>query len=118
LVSFLPYPHLETPRADSIGLVSQSGALAQSLAQAVEHGTSFSHVLTSGNSCDVDVADLVAYLADEPGCKAIACVFEGLSDPQRMIAAAELCWQRNKPLLINKLATGAQGAAAALSHTG
>lgn len=118
LVSFLPYPRLDTPRADSIALVSQSGALAQSLAQAIEHGTSFSHVLTSGNSCDVDVADLVAYLADDPGCKAIACVFEGLSDPQRMIAAAELCWQRNKPLLINKLATGAQGAAAALSHTG
>jgi acetate---CoA ligase (ADP-forming) len=118
LVSFLPYPRLDAPRADSIGLVSQSGALAQSLAQAIEHGTSFSHVLTSGNSCDVDVADLVAYLADDPGCKAIACVFEGLSDPQRMIAAAELCWQRNKPLVINKLATGAQGAAAALSHTG
>ena len=118
LVSFLPYPRLDAPRADSIGLVSQSGALAQSLAQAIEHGTSFSHVLTSGNSCDVDVADLVAYLADEPGCKAIACVFEGLADPQRMIAAAELCWQRNKPLLINKLATGAQGAAAAMSHTG
>jgi acyl-CoA synthetase (NDP forming) len=118
LVSFLPYPRLDAPRVDSIGLVSQSGALAQSLAQAIEHGTSFSHVLTSGNSCDVDVADLVAYLADEPGCKAIACVFEGLSDPQRMIEAAELCWQRNKPLIINKLATGAQGAAAALSHTG
>jgi acyl-CoA synthetase (NDP forming) len=118
LVSFLPYPRLDTPRLDSIGLVSQSGALAQSLAQAIEHGTSFSHVLTSGNSCDVDVADLVAYLADEPGCKAIACVFEGLSDPQRMIKAAELCWQRNKPLVINKLATGEQGAAAALSHTG
>jgi acetate---CoA ligase (ADP-forming) len=118
LVSFLPYPRLDAPRELSIGLVSQSGALAQSLAQAIEHGTSFSHVFTSGNSCDVDVADLVAYLADEPSCKAIACVFEGLADPQRMIAAAELCWQRNKPLLINKLATGEQGAAAAMSHTG
>jgi acyl-CoA synthetase (NDP forming) len=118
LVSFLPYPRLDTPREQSIGLVSQSGALAQSLAQAIEHGTSFSHVFTSGNSCDVDVADLVAYLADEPACKAIACVFEGLADPQRMIEAAELCWQRGKPLLINKLATGEQGAAAAMSHTG
>ncbi|HSB97786.1 MAG TPA: CoA-binding protein, partial [Spongiibacteraceae bacterium] len=118
LVSFLPYPRLDTPRELSIGLVSQSGALAQSLAQAIEHGTSFSHVFTSGNSCDVDVADLVAYLADDPACKAIACVFEGLADPQRMIEAAELCWRRNKPLLINKLATGEQGAAAAMSHTG
>lgn len=118
LVSFLPYPHLETPRADSIGLVSQSGALAQSLAQAIEHGTSFSHVFTSGNSCDVDAADLVAYLAEDPACKVVACVFEGLADPHRLLEAAELCRAADKPLLIHKLATGEQGAAAALSHTG
>lgn len=118
LVSFLPYPRLDAPRADSIGLVSQSGALAQSLAQAIEHGTSFSHVFTSGNSCDVDAADLVAYLADDPACKVVACVFEGLADPQRLLDAAALCWAADKPLLIHKLATGEQGAAAALSHTG
>jgi len=118
LVSFLPYPRLDEPRAQSIGLVSQSGALAQSLAQAIEHGTSFSHVFTSGNSCDVDAADLVAYLAEDPACKVVACVFEGLADPRRLLDAAALCWAADKPLLIHKLATGEQGAAAALSHTG
>ena len=118
LVSFLPYPRLPAPRADSIGLVSQSGALAQSLAQAIEHGTSFSHVLTSGNSCDVDAADLVAYLAGDDGCKVVACVFEGLKDPHRLLEAAQLCRHAGKPLLIHKLATGEQGAQAALSHTG
>ncbi len=102
----------------SIGIVSQSGSLGFSLAQAVERGTSVSHVLTSGNSCDVDVADYVAYLAGDPACRAIACVFEGMAHPLRMIRAAELCWQAGKPLVMYKMATGRAGAAAAMSHTG
>ena len=75
--------HGETARA--IGLVAQSGALGMALAQAVTRGVSFSHVLTSGNSCDVDMADYVAYLAEEPACRAIACTFEGMADPKRLI---------------------------------
>ena len=67
----------------SIGIISQSGALGMALAQAVVRGVSFSHVLTSGNSCDVDMADYVSYLADDPSCAAIACVFEGMAEPER-----------------------------------
>ena len=53
--------------AATIGLVSQSGALGNALSQAAECGIPFSHRLTAGNSCDVDVADLVAYrLRQEP----------------------------------------------------
>src|SRR5690606_30498343 len=79
---------------------------------------SISHVLASGNSCDVDVADLVRYLADDPACKAIACVFEGMQQPQRMLDAAAHAQACGKPLVVFKVATGEQGATAALSHTG
>ena len=102
----------------AIGIVSQSGSLGFSLAQAVERGTSISHVLTSGNSCDVDVADYVAALAEDPACRAIACVFEGMADPRRMIRAAEIAWRAGKPLILYKMATGTAGAQAAMSHTG
>jgi acetate---CoA ligase (ADP-forming) len=105
-------------RGRAIGLVSQSGALGMALAQAVTRGVQFSHVLTSGNSCDIDMADCVAYLVDDPACSVIACVFEGMSDPGRLLAAAELAWQADKPLVVYKMATGDDGAAAAMSHTG
>jgi acetyl-CoA synthetase len=88
------------------------------LAQAVTRGVSFSHVLTSGNSCDIDMADCVAYLVDDPACAVIACLFEGMSEPERLLAAAELAWQADKPLVVYKMATGEEGATAALSHTG
>jgi acetate---CoA ligase (ADP-forming) len=88
------------------------------LAQAVTRGVRFSHVLTSGNSCDIDMADCVAYLVDDPACAVIACVFEGMAEPSRLLAAAELAWQADKPLVVYKMATGEEGAAAAISHTG
>ena len=102
----------------AVGIVSQSGSLGFALAQAIERGVSISHVLTAGNSCDVDVADEVAYLVQDESCRAIACLFEGMADPGRMIAAAELAWQAGKPLVMYKMATGTEGARAAMSHTG
>jgi acyl-CoA synthetase (NDP forming) len=117
-VTFMDITPIPAPRRQSIGMVSQSGALGMALAQAVVRGVSFSHVLTSGNSCDVDMADYISYLADDPSCSAIACVFEGMAEPERMLIAAERAWQRDKPLIVFKMATGAQGAAAAMSHTG
>jgi acetate---CoA ligase (ADP-forming) len=108
------------PRAGrhAIGLVSQSGALGFALAQAAARGVAFSHVLCNGNSADVDVADLVAFLADSEDCAVIACVFEGMTQPRRMLRAAEHAFQRGKPLVVFKIATGEEGATAALSHTG
>ena len=117
-VTFMDITPIPPPRRQSIGMVSQSGALGMALAQAVVRGVSFSHVLTSGNSCDVDMADYISYLADDPSCAAIACVFEGMAEPERMLIAAERAWQRDKPLIVFKMATGEQGAAAAMSHTG
>jgi acyl-CoA synthetase (NDP forming) len=117
-ISFSDYPAPRGMLGKSIGIASQSGALSQSLAQAFECGASISHAFSAGNQADVDVADFVAYLADEPSCHAIACVFEGMAHPQRLLEAAQIAWRNGKPLLIHKTATGTLGAEAAISHTG
>jgi acyl-CoA synthetase (NDP forming) len=117
-ITFSEYPAARDMRGISVGIASQSGALSQALAQAIECGASVSHAFSAGNQADVDVADLVAYLADEPACQAIACSFEGMRYPQRLLEAAHLAWSNGKPLLVNKIATGTLGAAAAISHTG
>jgi acetate---CoA ligase (ADP-forming) len=117
-LSFSDYPAPRPPRAAAVGIASQSGALSQSLAQAVEYGCAVSHAFSAGNQSDVDVADLVAYLVEDDACRAIACVFEGMAEPERLLAAAELAWRAGKPLLVHKIATGRLGAEAAVSHTG
>ena len=116
--TFMTITPIPPPGRHAIGIVSQSGALGMSLAQGVARGASVSHVLTSGNSCDVDMADYIAYLAEDPACAAIACAFEGTSEPGRILAAAAFAAERGKPLVVYKMATGTEGAAAAMSHTG
>ena len=117
-ITFMPYSDMPGPGPGAIGVISQSGALGFGMEQALQRGVPISHVLTSGNSCDVDMADYVAYLADEPGCAAIALLFEGMSDPMRLMAACEYAFQKNKPVVACKIAVGEFGAAAAMSHTG
>lgn len=117
-LTFAEAPRLSQQHTPAIGLVSQSGGLGLALAQSARHGYSFSHMLTAGNSCDVDVADQVAFLAEEPSCKVIACLFEGMPDPERMIEAATRAAWAGKPVIVHKLATGQEGTQAALSHTG
>ena len=117
-LTFSAMPGRRPLQPHAIGIVSQSGSLGFSMAQGIERGVSVSHVLTAGNSCDVDVADHVAYLAQDPQCRAIACLFEGMADPGRMLRAAALAWKADKPLVLYKIATGQEGARAALSHTG
>ncbi|WP_375173990.1 acetate--CoA ligase family protein [Pseudooceanicola sp.] len=116
-VSFAGCPQGRQAGGPAIGVVCQSGALGFALAQAMDRGVGISHVASCGNSSDVDVADWVAALADEPTCTAIACAFEGLADPQKFLRAAQIAWDRNKPLVVYKMAVGEEGAAAAMSHT-
>jgi acyl-CoA synthetase (NDP forming) len=106
------------PGGRRIGLISQSGALGMGLAQASERGVSFSHVLTLGNACDIDVADQISYLSGNSNCDVIACVFEGTDSPQRLLEAGWIAREARKPVVIFKLATGESGAEAAKSHTG
>src|SRR5262249_20567647 len=57
-LSFMP-GFFTMPMVDGpIGLVLQSGALGYVVLQAMERGVGFTHYLSPGNSCDVDVCDL------------------------------------------------------------
>lgn len=117
-VSFSNTPYFGEPSPHALGLVSQSGAIGLGLAQAVERGVSFSHVIAPGNSCDVDVADCINYLVDDDTCRTILCVFEGMPQPMRLLQAAERARQAGKFLITFKLGVGEIGAQAAMSHTG
>ncbi|MBN9429680.1 MAG: acetate--CoA ligase family protein, partial [Burkholderiales bacterium] len=118
VLSFADFTGGLEPVSRGVGVISQSGAIGISLSQSRRRGVSISHVLTFGNGADVDTADLIAYLAGEPACSAIACVFEGSSAPLRIVDAARLAAERGKVVVMYKTATGEQGARAAMSHTG
>ncbi len=117
-LTFTPDYAFSNPDSASIAIVSQSGGIANGLTQSLHRGVGLSHMLTTGNACDVDVADMVAYLVDDPDCRAIALSFEGLQSPDRLAQAGHLAWQADKPLIVFKGAQSSFGAEAATSHSG
>ena len=117
-LTFMPKFNEMPIHPGTIGLVSQSGALGYCVLQAAERGIGFTHYLAPGNSCDVDVCDMINYLVEDDRTKVIACLFEGVRDGARLLEAAQRALAAGKPLLIYKLANTEIAQRTALSHTG
>jgi acetate---CoA ligase (ADP-forming) len=103
----------------SIALVSQSGGILGSLlSRAQAQGIGFSKLIATGNECDLDVADFVAHLADDPATNVIALYLEGVRHPERFREAALKAHTVGKAVVAFKVGRSEAGALAAVSHTG
>ena len=117
-VSFIPEYSKMPRRVGPIAFVSQSGALGYCLAQAAERGLGYRYFFSVGNSADLDVADLIGAMAEDPEVRAIACLFEGVPHARRLLAAGAKARAAGKPVIAYKMGVSEDGAAAARSHTG
>jgi acetate---CoA ligase (ADP-forming) len=109
----------EKPLLSNIGFVSQSGAFGSHVfTLARQQNIGFSYFVATGNECDVDVADCIKYLAEDPGTDVIACYIEGTKDGDKLIEAFKLARKNNKPVIALKVGKTDVGMKAALSHTG
>lgn len=106
------------PPAGGLALISQSGAICSSLADMAEdEGLGFSLMLSLGNSLKMGVGDAIELAAQDPRTKVILAYVEGIRDGSRFRDALRAA-TRTKPVLVLKAGRGAQGAAAAATHTG
>jgi acyl-CoA synthetase (NDP forming) len=107
------------PPAGPLGIASQSGNLGSyTMLLARERGIGVSRFLTTGNECDVDIADAIAFLARDAATRVILCVLETCRDAPRLIAALEEARRAGKPVIVLKIGASEAGQAAAASHTG
>lgn len=105
------------PPQGRLALVAQSGAVAAAaLDWAPAHGLGFSHVVTLGDSLDVDVGDLVDVLGRDPATGAILLYIESLGDARKFMRAARQA-ALAKPVIVLKGGRSEAGAQAAFSHT-
>ena len=77
----------------------------------------FSAVVSIGDSIDVDFGDLLDFFAMDRGTRAILLYIESIKDARKFMSAARAA-ARAKPVLVVKSGRHAQGAKAALTHTG
>ena len=73
--------------------------------------------LSIGNQADVDIAEVIEWLVDDPATTLIGCFVEALRDGPRFLAAAERAAGR-KPIVMLKGGRSDAGRRAAGSHTG
>jgi acetyltransferase len=108
----------QAPQPGPIAFISQSGAFGGSLlGQAAQRGYGVSRFVSSGNQADLNDADYLEYLADDPETRVIAFYIEGLREGRRFLAAARRAAAR-KPVLVYKAGRNEVGARAVRSHTG
>ncbi|MGH7391061.1 MAG: CoA-binding protein, partial [Candidatus Rokuibacteriota bacterium] len=101
-----------------IGVVSQSGAYGGLIIRHLgTRGLGVVRFLSIGNQADVDVAEVIEYLAGDPATTLIACFVEAVSDGAAFVAAAERAVER-KPVVVLKAGRSDAGRRAAGSHTG
>lgn len=106
------------PALGRVALLSQSGALCTAILDwAKLEGIGFSYFLSMGNMLDVGVADLLDYLAADPGVDSVVLYLESITNAREFMSAAR-AFTREKPIVAYKSGRFQESARAASSHTG
>ncbi len=102
-----------------IGVVSQSGGILGSLlSRAAARGIGLSKLISTSNEVDLELADFIDHLADDPSTQVIALYIETVRDPAKFRAACLKAARKGKPVVAFKIGRSEAGAQAAVSHTG
>ena len=113
-----PSMELTAHEPGGIGFISQSGALMATVYnRGVCDGARFSSTISVGNQADLELADFMAWMADDPATRVITLYVEGFKNPERFVAAAKRCRDAGKPVLMVKAGRSEEGARVAMSHT-
>ncbi|MET0436110.1 MAG: bifunctional acetate--CoA ligase family protein/GNAT family N-acetyltransferase [Devosia sp.] len=106
------------PLTGDLAFVSQSGALITAVIDwAAAREIGFSHVVSLGEMADIDLGDMLDYLATDGSSRAILLYVEAVTHASKFLSAARRA-ARLKPVVVVKSGRHTGGARAALSHTG
>ncbi len=107
----------QRPSGGKVSLISQSGSIASMLyILGAERAVLFSKMVSGGNELDLNCADYLEYLADDPETEIIASYLEQVRDARRFLEAA-LRIKGKKPHLVWRAGLTGTGRRAAASHT-
>lgn len=105
--------------AGAIGVVSQSGGiLGALLSRAAARGIGLSKLVSTSNEVDLELADFIDALVDDPATRVISLYIEAIRYPEKFRAAALRAASAGKPIVAFKIGRSEAGAKAAVSHTG
>ena len=106
------------PKQGNVSFLSQSGTVGIAFMETSD-AFGLSKMISYGNRSDVDEADMIHYLAQDPTTNVIGLYVEGLGDGRKfMNSAKNVIKQYQKPIVVFKNGRSTRGAKQAASHTG
>jgi 3-hydroxypropionyl-CoA synthetase (ADP-forming) len=116
--AFQGHERMLRPQRGEVAFLSQSGTVGIAFMETSD-AFGMSKMISYGNRSDVDEADMIWYLGEDPNTKVIGLYVEGLGDGRKfMHAAKKVILEKNKPILVFKNGRTTRGAKQAASHTG
>jgi acetyltransferase len=115
------YPNTElcsVPPGPVAGIFQSGGTLQFWLKTAADRGLRFSYAVSSGNEADLDLADFLDFMVDDPHTRQIVLFIEGIRRPLAFMRAAGRALAAGKPVLAIKTGATQKSQSAAKSHTG
>lgn len=101
-----------------VSVVSQSGAYGSHITHlARQRGLGISHWVTTGNECDIDVAEALRWVVDQDGVNVVMAYAEGIRNRDAFIDALETARRRETAIVFMKVGRSEVGAHAVSSHT-
>jgi len=102
-----------------IAVISQSGALAGAIGNALQNGgMGCSYIVSVGNETCLDALDLLCWVIEQDDVRVAALYIEGLHDANRILRIAERARERGIQIVVLKAGRSAVGQQATASHTG
>jgi len=102
----------------NVGFIAQSGGYTYlAVRMGAGRGVYYSKVISYGNAGDVNEADLLEYLADDPETEIITAYIEGTIDGQRLLKVLTEAAAK-KPVIVIKKGRTEAGRKGTSSHTG
>jgi acetate---CoA ligase (ADP-forming) len=111
-----PDEHGLKPLDKGVAIITQSGNIAMNFTM-TRRALPVACVFTLGNQADVDIARMLAALAEDDRITAIGLHIEGLKDIPAFSRAAAFARDRKKPVIALKTGKSEQGAKVTMSHT-
>ena len=106
------------PKPGGLAIVSQSGAFGSHLSYLAHlRGLDMTYWITTGNECDVHVAEMVKLFAENDDVHAIFAYAESIKDGSVLVEGLETARAERKPVIFVKVGSSEIGAKAASSHT-
>lgn len=105
----------ETLRFGPVSVVAQSGGVSITYAGMFSAaGLGVNKVVSIGNKADLDEADYLAYLLEDPGTRIVCLYLESVDEGRRLM---DLARRSEKPIIVHKANRGSTSQSIARSHT-